>query len=141
MREYVEAFLNDMTDEFQARDVDAVLAKFALPTAIFFGSDMVLIRNRSDLANLTEMYLGDLQERKVSKSMPLLKELSEPSEGKLTAVTVSHLMDSEGNVIGLSRGKYFLNVTDDGLKIALVEHSQVPLDVDQHHAALAPMKV
>lgn len=52
MKEIVQDFLLEMSEKFLAGDVDGVLNCLSLPTAIYFGDDMVLVRGRDELETI-----------------------------------------------------------------------------------------
>lgn len=77
----------------------------------------------------------------MTKSAPVLKELEESENGSIVALTLSYLIDAGGARVGLSRAKYFIRDTPLGLKVELVEHSQVPLGDGNVHDSLESLAI
>lgn len=137
----VETFLAEMSEEFLTGDVDAVLKRMSLPTAIYFGQDAIIVHGRKELAEVTEAYLEGLRLSGHTKTQPVVDALSIPNKGRMTALTTARILDVNGLCIGLSKAKYFLRTTEDGLKIELVEHSQVPLGSGDANDALQSLAI
>ncbi len=137
----IENFLTGLSESFVSGDVDEALKHVALPLAIYFGSDMVLVQTREELAQLTETYVNGLRQSGLTKQKPVLDDVIIGDDGMITAFTTARLVDDAGGTVALSRAKYFIRQTGEKLAVELVEHSQVAISDDLIHGSLEKLKV
>lgn len=141
MFEEVQEFLTGMSDEFASRDIDALLRRLSCPAALYFGDDLILIRNREELAALTETYLEGLRVMGLTKSGTKLDCLTSSENGTLVASTTSYFQDAAGQRVGFGRAKYFLRVTDEGIKLEMSQHSPTQIGTEDVNQALTQLKL
>ncbi|MBY6046640.1 nuclear transport factor 2 family protein [Vannielia litorea] len=141
MRDRVEEFLVRLSERFTEGDVDGIMDCLAMPTAVYFGADMIMLSTREEVAQLTAAYMGELEANGMTKGPLSLRELTVSEGGKITAVATARMADAEGTAVVLSRTKYFLREEDGCLKVELTEHSQVALEEDLIHAPLANLAI
>ena len=141
MIENIEKFLSELSESFMSGNVDAVFNHVSLPLAIYFGDDMILVRTRHELRDLTESYVGEIRRNVMTKSQPVLDDVIVSDDGAITAFTTARLLDDSGGTVALSRAKYFIRQTGTKFTVEMVQHSQVPISDDLLHAPLAKMKV
>lgn len=141
MFEEVQEFLTGMSDEFASRDIDALLKRLSCPAALYFGDHLILVRNREDLAALTETYLEGLRIMGLTKSGTTLDGLTPSENGTVIASTTSYFEDAVGQRVGIGRAKYFLRVTDEGIKLEMSQHSPTQISPEDVNGPLATLKL
>jgi|GEM_PF-2827906 len=140
-RSQIEKFLVQLSEKFTSNDVDGVQACLACPAVIYFGSDMIILKNREGVANFTESYMTGMQTEGLAKARLELNEVSIADDGLITATATASIVDSEGVAVGLGRTTYFLRQVGDSFKVELAEHSRVPLRDDLLHHHLAKLSI
>jgi hypothetical protein len=137
----VQEFISEMSAEFTSGNVDALIKRLSCPAALYFGDDLIVIRDRADLENLAETYLEGLRTMGLRKSSTMLDSLSTTEDGAMVASTTSVFMNAEDRPVGIGRATYFLRVTDGVIRMEMSQHSPTQISAEDVNGSLARLKV
>ena len=59
----------------------------------------------------------------------------------MVALTTSYFQDAAGQRVGFGRAKYFLRVTDEGIKLEMSQHSPTQIGTEDVNQALTQLKL
>lgn len=137
----VHEFLGALSKDFIAADIDALYEHFSKPTAIYFGTRMVMITCKGEFAAAVALYYGGLLRAGLASTTIFLHSVSRPAADKVIAEVSCQHADGSGQIIGVSEATYYFSKSTDSLKIELLEYAQLPLQSEAFQEPLLALAV
>ncbi len=141
MNRDIQDFFSALSEDFIAGDIDALYGRFAVPTAIYIATQIVVVTCKSEFAAAVELYYGGLIRAGLASTTICLHNVFRPAADKVIAEVSCHYADRTGRVIGVSEATYYFTKTNGSLKIGLLEYARLPLQTDEFQEPILALAV